>query len=237
MSPRTLLASVCCLTFPLLALAQAQDSAPVPLHGEIQDGQYISPTGLFQMPIPVLAPLGGTVSDSANVVTFRDAFTTSITVAVFPLSQAQVDEYHTIGSKDFLVQFFTNIVLKDLLSTYPGAAAESNARFISKLDGGAVLVYTLLPGGSAFNSRIELFPGQDAIPVAKRGNLAFVHDKNVILISSELGERSTERSLYKLTPAEQDLVLRSRLVALADSMILKSPATAPAAANTAAPAK
>lgn len=236
MSPRTLLASICCLMFPFLAFAQAQDAAPVPLHGEIQDGQYISPTGLFRMPVPVLAALGGTVSDSANVVTFRDAFTTSITVAAFPLTQAQVDEYHTIGAKDFLVQFFTNIVLKDLLSTYPGAAAESNARFISKLDGGAVLVYTLLPGGSAFNSRIALFPGNDPVPIAKRGNLAFVHDKSVILISSELGERSTERSLYKATPVEQDLTLRSRLVALADSMTLSSPTAAPAA-STAAPAK
>ena len=231
MSPRTLLASVCLLALPVAVFAQSEAGAPPTLQGSIDNGLYVSPTGLFKIPIPVIPALGGTISDSASVVTFRDAFTTSITIAVFPLDQAQVAELQTIGPKDYLVQFFTDVVLKNLITNFRGASAEPNARYIAKAEGGAVLVYTLLPGGSAFNPRIELFPGNDNIPIAKRGNLAFIHDNHVILISSELGERSTERSAYTLTSDQQDQILRSRLLALADSMELLTPPAAPAAAK------
>ena len=48
-------------------------------------------------------------------------------------------------------------------------------------------------------------------PVAKRGNMIFVKNGFVYVISTELAERVTEGSAYTLTQQEEDVSLREKL--------------------------
>ncbi|MFA5262295.1 MAG: hypothetical protein WC378_00610 [Opitutaceae bacterium] len=220
------------LSLSIAAFARAQDSAPA-LAGEIRDGLYVSPTGQFSLPIPVLDELGGRISDSGNVVTFEDAFTTHITIAVFPMDNALRQQLAAKVKKDFLIDFFAQALLPSLRSQSQGSSVES-AKFLPKTMDGALLLQTLMPGGSMFLHRIILFGRHDNIPVAKRGNLLFVRGDSVIIISSELAERSTERSLYTKTSAEEDDILRERLLKILGTIVFPA---APAAISPAAPAK
>src|SRR5882724_11012331 len=105
---------------PLLAVAlavspllvSAQDPAPA-LAGRIEGRTYISPTGVFKVTIPVLPELGGSVTDTPNVVTFQDEFNTHVSIAAFPQDATQRWEMSTRGLKDYLIYFFSNFVLSD----------------------------------------------------------------------------------------------------------------------------
>lgn len=48
-------------------------------------------------------------------------------------------------------------------------------------------------------------------PVAKRGNLIFMQNHVVYVISIELAERSLEGALYNKTTEQENTILRSRL--------------------------
>jgi hypothetical protein len=215
--PRRLLALVS------LAVAASRVAAAEPaLAGKIEGGSYVAAGGLFRVPIPVLPELGGTVSDTPNVVTFADDFTTYISIASFPLDAAQVREEAARGRKDYLTTFFTNFVLPDFLQRFPGTKVE-NPRFLPAQNDGALLVYLLLPGGSMFKdrSRLSLEPATTA--VAKRGNLLFLRGDRVFVLSTELAERVLERTTYSKTTAEEDEILRQRLLALLPKIEFRPP--------------
>ena len=232
MSMRSSLASILFIGLPLVLSAQADgpdDSGS--LTGKIVGDTYASATGLFRVSVPVLSELGGTITDTPNVVTFADSFTTHITIAVFPLDATQCWELSTGSKKDYLVKFFTGFLLTDFRQKFPGAAVESSS-FLPTVQDGALLVYALLPGGSMFNQRIALFGAGDNVPTAKRGNLLFVRDDNIFILSSEIGERATERSLYTKTTAQENEFLQQRLLDVLGRMRFTSAApAAPAAAK------
>src|SRR5690606_26907758 len=108
---------------------------------------YFSPTGAFNVTIPVLPELGGRIMDTENVVTFQDSFSVLCTIAAFPMDATQRWEHSTRGPKDYLAYFFANFVMPDFQETFRGARAES-AVFAPSIGGGSLLVYVLLPGGS-----------------------------------------------------------------------------------------
>jgi hypothetical protein len=195
----------------------ASQALPQQTYGIIDGDSYISPHGIYRMKIPVLPQLGGDVSDSPNVVTFADDFSTRITVAAFPLTPELKADFEKRGAKDFLVSFFTKFIMPDLIARAPKAQIEQNASFLPKCQGGSMLIFTLLPGGSYFDQRVMIFnrPGS---AVAKRGNLCFVKNDFVFFISSELAERVLEKSTYKKTPEEENAILRQRLQNLATTM-------------------
>ena len=174
------------------------------------------------MTIPVLPELGGSVFDTENVVTFGDDFKTHVSVAVFAQDTTQHWENETRGRQDYLVYFFSTYVMPDFQQRSPGAKIES-ARFLPGIKDGALIVYTLLPGGSMFADRISLTGDPDPSLVAKRGNLLFVKNDHVFVISTELAERVLEHSTYHKTTAEEDEVLRSRLLALLGSIEVSRP--------------
>lgn len=174
------------------------------------------------MTIPVLPELGGSISDTENVVTFDDDFSTSVSVAAFAQDTTQRWENETRGRQDYLVYFFRTYVMPDFQQRAPGARIES-AGFLPGIQDGALIVYTLLPGGSMFADRISLTGEPDPSLVAKRGNLLFVKNAHVFVISTELAERVLEHSIYHKTTAEEDALLRTRLLNLLDSMKLFSP--------------
>lgn len=226
---------------PLALPAQVADEGEEKiLEGAIQGNQYLSPTGLYKVTIPVLQELGGDVNDTPSTVVFNDAFTSHITITVFPMDATQRWEMSTRGKKDYLVQFFANAILPDFRQRFPGTNVES-AKFLNTEHDGALLAYTLIPNGTMFLQRIALFGQGDKIPVAKRGNLLFIRNDVVYIISIEMAERSVERSQYTMTTAQEDEILRTRLHDIANKMTFAAPA-APAVAPkapksvTAAPA-
>ena len=198
-------------------MGSAQLDAKSPLRGKLSGSKYISPTGAFQVTVPVLPELGGTVTDTATVVTFGDDFKLHISIAAFPQDSTQRWELSARGTKDYLIYFFTTFVLPDFVRRFEGASIEDSARFIPTINDGALLVYTLLPGGSMFTERAAL-PGTDPKTlVAKRGNLLFLKNDHIFVISTELAERVLERNT-KRTPTEENDLLRRRLTDLLAKM-------------------
>ena len=217
----------------LLALAslpvvtRAQDAPGPALVGRVEGRTYISPTGVFRVSIPVLPELGGTITDTPNVVTFQDEFSTHVSIAAFPQDATQRWEMSTRGLKDYLVYFFSNFVLADFKQAFEGTQIES-AKFSPGLLDGALITNILLPGGSMFADKIPQFD-DNRIPVAKRGNLLFVKNGYIFVISTELAERVIEGRTYNKTTAEEDELLRHRLNDIVDRIqFAKPPAAAPA---------
>jgi hypothetical protein len=193
-------------------------------YGRVEGDTYISPTGVFRIKIPVLAELGGAVSDTPNSVIFDDDFQIHVSVAAFPLSQDLKSEYETRGPQAFLISFFTGIVMPDFVANFPGSSMEQKAAFLPQLQGGSILIYTLHPGGSNFEIRSTISRAVKPV-VAKWGNLSFVRSGYVFIITTELAERALQRSTYKQTPEEENAILRQRLLDIVAKMqIAPSPA-------------
>lgn len=228
---------------PLIALAllaavtlsRAAD-APQPgtLEGKIEGRNYVSPTGMFKVAIPVLPELGGEITDTPNVVTFEDDFNVHVSIAAFPQDATQRWELSTRGLKDYLVYFFSNFVLADFKQNFNGVQIES-AKFgaMPGVQDGALIAFILIPGGTMFADKIPALGTGAAVPVAKRGNLVFVKNGHIFVISIELAERVIEGKTYKKTTAEEDDILRTRLMDVLGKMqFAKPPAATPSASAT-----
>ena len=189
-----------------------------PLVGRMEGEQYISMNGEFRIRAPVLPELGGSIEDSDSVVTFHDNFSTHVSIACFDLDATQRWELETRGRRDYLLYFFTDIVMANFTTRFPGSQIES-ARYLPELLEGSLIAYSLLPGGSNF-APPELVPGNAAHePVtAKRGTLLFVRHRHVYVVTTELAERVTQRSTYKQTVEQENELLSARLQALVGRM-------------------
>jgi hypothetical protein len=218
-------------TFVSLGLGvRAQDTRPA-LAGKIDGKTYVSPTGVFKVTIPVLAELGGEITDTPNVVTFQDAFNVHISIAAFPQDATQRWENSTRGIKDYLIYFFSNFVLSDFKQAFEGVQIES-AKFIPGTLNGSLITYILIPGGTMFANKVPALGTDGRVPIAKRGNILFVRNGHIFVISTELTERVIEGRTYKKTTVEEDDILRQRL----NDVIAKMQFAAPPASATPAPA-
>lgn len=211
------------LTGCVLATAlSAQDAPSSGLYGEVRNGHYTANEGRFRVPVPVLQELGGKVFDTENVVTFTDDVSTHVSIAAFPLDMSNKWELETRGVKDFLVFFYTEHVFANFEQRFAGVANERSV-FTPELRGGALLVFTLLPGGSAFQGKGNVVDTSTAPPVAKRGTLLFVARETIFILSSELAERVTQRSAFQKTADEENEILRARLIELASRLQIPAP--------------
>lgn len=212
----------------LLALSIAPLSAQTGLVGRVDGNQYLSPTGAYRITIPVLPELGGRIVDTPEVVTFEDDFNVHASLACFKMDATQRWEHETRGRRDYLIWFFTNFVQRDFQARFPESRVES-AKFIPGMEGGTLLTYNLLPDGTMFANRPS-FSATGEVFVAKRGNLLFLRDGHVYVMSMELAERALERRTYTKTTEEEDELLRRRLLELYGRISFTStPASAPAA--------
>jgi hypothetical protein len=214
---RILIVVACAAVLP----ASAQDAQPQ-LAGRIEGRSYLSPTGVFKVTIPVLAELGGEVTDTPNVVTFQDDYSLHVSIAAFPHDATQRWELATRGTKDYLVYFFSNFVLSDFRQAFPSAKIES-AKFLPTTLEGALLTYMLVPGGTMFANRVPTVGLTERVPIAKRGNLLFVRNGHTFIISTELAERVIEGSSFKKTTDEEDELLRTRLLEMVGRITFSKP--------------
>ena len=74
-----------------------------------------------------------------------------------------------------------------------------------------------------FAHKIPFVGEADSLPAAKRGNLLVVREGWTFVLSIELAERILERSTYKKTPAEEEEILRQRLVELLGKITFSTP--------------
>lgn len=190
--------------------------------GQIAADRYQSPTGEFDVLIPVLPELGGQITDTPVVVTFQDAFNVHASIACFAMDATQRWEFGGRDTKDYLAWFFANFVQTDFQQRFPAARIES-ARYYPSIMNGALLVYNLLPDGTMFNHRVAV-TGPDLLLVAKRGNLVFVHSHHVYVISIELAERVIQARTWDKTTTEEDDLLRQRIFRLLRDMKFRTPA-------------
>ncbi|HEY8993625.1 MAG TPA: hypothetical protein VIM71_02985 [Lacunisphaera sp.] len=202
---------------PLLLCSLALAAAPAPtadLMGRMDGESYVSPTAQFRIRAPVLPELGGVITDDENVVTFQDNFGTHISVACFPLDATQRWEFETRGRRDYLLYFFTDVIMTNFTTRFPGSKIES-ARYLPDLEEGSLIGYSLLPGGSHFEQQNRVLDGPSPTPVvAKRGTLLFIHNRHIYALSIELAERATQRTTYKQTVEQENEQLSARLTAL-----------------------
>jgi hypothetical protein len=203
------------------------------LHGKVEGKTYVSPTGMFKVVIPVLPELGGDITDTPNVVTFQDDFNVHVSIAAFPQDATQRWELSTRGVKDYLIYFFSNFVLSDFKQTFEGVQIES-AKFVPGMLEGSLLTYLLVPGGTMFGDRVPAAMTSSRPPVAKRGNLLFVRNGHVFVVSTELAERVIEGKSFNKTTAEEDEILRNRLNDIVGKLTFAKP---PAATPAKEPAK
>ncbi len=182
------------------------------LYGTLKRESYIAPGGFYTVSVPVLPELGGEITDTENVVTFDDSVSTHISLANFPLDISQKWDLGEKGLRDYLTGFFTTYVLSDFQTRFPGSTAESTL-FIPELMDGSLMSFTLLPGGSVYSGQIHI-PGAPAepAPIAKRGNLLFVHHERIYILSIELAERVTQKKFFNKTAEEENTILRERLI-------------------------
>jgi hypothetical protein len=208
----------------VLAMAAVSGNSQEPataLQGSVESSVYSSPTNAFKIALPVLPELGGRIRDTERVVMFQDTFGVQISIGAFPQDATQRWELSTRGIKDYLIYFFGAFVMADFKGCCPGAHIESAGFAADYLDG-ALFCYILLPGGSMFADQIAFsLPGKP--PVAKRGNVVFVRNGLVFVVSTELAEKVTEGSTYKKTPDEEDKILRKRLVGIVAKMQFPKP--------------
>jgi hypothetical protein len=197
------------------------------LHGRVDGKTYVSPTGQFKIQVPVLPELGGEISDTPNVVTSQDDFNVHMSIAAFPQDATQRWELSTRGTKDYLVYFFSNFVLSDFKQTFEQVQMES-AKFLPSVLDGALLTYIVIPGGTMFGERVPQI-NEPVVPMAKRGNLLFIRNGFVFVISTELGERVIEGPAFKKTTAEEDDILRTRLIDIVNKISFAKPPAGDAA--------
>jgi hypothetical protein len=87
----------------------------------------------------------------------------------------------------------------------------------------------LLPGGSMFADKVPQYD-DGRLAVAKRGNMLFVKNGHIFVLSTELAERVIEGRAYKKTTAEEDDLLRQRLNDIVDKIqFARPPVPAPSA--------
>jgi hypothetical protein len=194
------------------------------LAGTVQGDVYFAPSGVYSVTIPVLPELGGTVTDTANVATFQDSFCTHISIAAFKQDATEKWKLETSGTKDYLKDFFSTYVARDFFRTNPKASVDPNARFVPSVNGGALISYITLPGGSMFYNPDLQITEFKAPPTAKRGNMVFVKNGYVFVISTELAEFAVEGTAYKKTAAEDNEILRDRLIDIARKIRFTKPA-------------
>ncbi len=207
-----------------------QPGQMAPLLGRVVYNTYISPTGAFRIPIPVLQEMGGVISDTDHLVTFEDTFTTHISIAAFPQDATQRWQASVDGQKLYLINFFKEDVLPNFRRTFKDTkvSVEENARYLPSVLGGTFIAYLEIPGGTNFNQRIPLI-GDQAPRMSKYGIMVFVKYGVIYVINIELAEKAIEGSAYHQTPAREDAILRTRLMDVASQIEFTPP---PASSST-----
>jgi hypothetical protein len=190
---------------------------PSPLYGHIEDNYYYSAHGNYRVPVLVLSDLGGTITDTQDSVFFQDDFNTYVTISAIPLDTSQRLNLGLWGIKGYLQYYFMSQVAAEFNHVYPGTKIESNGRYLPDAFGGALITYALIPAGSMFAHHVIDLLNRPP-PVAKRGCLEFLQDGYCYVITSELAERITEGSAYSMSQDEEELLLRSRLLNIAQKI-------------------
>ena len=207
---RNLLRSV----WMLSALFRLVGAEAPDLNGTLEDNRYTPQSGRYSITLPIQIELGGTITDTAEVVTFQDNFRLHTSIACFPLSASQHREIQSRGTRDFLVSFFRQHVQTQFNRRFPGAKIEA-ARYLPEVLQGALLVYNTLPGGTMFTKHALLkTPEGESLP-ANRGNLLFLQNSSLFVVSLELASLLPQNETSReITSEDRQEFLRKELLGI-----------------------
>jgi len=204
------------LVFVVLTLSlgavRADDSV---LMGKMVENRYTAPSGSYSITLPIQLELGGVVTDTKDVVTFQDEFRIHASIACFKMGSSHQREIQTRGRRDFLISFFREQVHTQFKRRFPGAEIDE-ARYMPEVLGEALLVYNTLPDGSMFSDQTSVSSSQDSVVLVKRGNLLFLKDQHLYVISVELAKFLLgDKDSPKFSEEEKRALLRKELLDLA----------------------
>jgi hypothetical protein len=197
---------------PAVAKAPAE-SAPAParkLFGRVEGERYHAPGDVYSVAVPVFHGTDAVIMDTPEIVVFKDKVSTLLTIAAFKMPDIAKLQFEGMEPREYLIAFFRDNILRDYRHEFPESTIES-ARFLPDIFAGAMVSFTLMPGGSAFAPPGPANPAAKP-PVAKRGHLVFVRNGTIYVVAIELAERVTQPATYKLTTQEEDRLLFDRLV-------------------------
>jgi hypothetical protein len=205
-------------------MAQHADE-PVPLLGRVEVNTYIAPTGTFKIEIPISPALGGSITDTQNIVIFDDTYLTHITLANYPLDPTEKWNLSTSSPKEYLLNFFGKQILRNYREAFKNVQIRVDplARFLPTMYGGAFIAYLTIPGGSFFSSRVPQVVADPKPRDAKYGVLLFVQKGYVFIISMEFAEHAIEGSANHLSNEREDTILRGRLLDFASKIEFTEP--------------
>jgi len=191
----------------------SESSVPAParkLFGRVEDERYHAPGDVYSVAVPVFHGADAVIMDTPEIVVFKDKVSTLLTIAAFKMPDIAKLQFEGMEPREYLITFFRDNILRDYRHEFPESTIES-ARFLPDIFAGAMVSFTLMPGGSAFAAPSPASPLAPA-PVAKRGHLVFVRNGYIYVVAIELAERVTQPATYKLTKPEEDRLLFDQLV-------------------------
>ena len=180
------------------------------LFGRVEDERYHAPGDVYSVAVPVFHGTDAVIMDTPEIVVFKDKVSTLLTIAAFKMPDIAKLQFEGMGPREYLIAFVRDNILRDYRHEFPESTIES-ARFLPDIFAGAMVSFTLMPGGSAFAAPAPASPLAPA-PVAKRGHIVFVRNGYIYVVAIELAERVTQPATYKLTKPEEDRLLFDRLV-------------------------
>jgi hypothetical protein len=195
---------------------------PTPLLGELIQNTYHSPNQAYSITVPISLDVGGTVTDTPQVVTFQDEFNLHASIACFDVDTAQNREDQARGRRDYLIWFYRQQVHPQFQKRFEGASIDS-ARFVPEMLHGSLIVYSRLPAGSMFEDRLD-FSLVETTTEAIRGNMLFVESGHLYVVSLELAKLLLNPESRALPLDEQQDLLRKQLLDIVGRMTFRSSA-------------
>lgn len=188
------------LLFVFVGHAEAAKLKARNLAGKIKADIYIAPKELFRVPVPVLADLGGTVTDGLGFVHFTDDIGHLFRIEYMELPPDQVTGALAIGEQDFFNRFLRLFYLPNTVwQVMPESKILAQA-FAKEPDGPMQLTWMFLPHGSiTMNSRAGKPPERDD----SYREIALFMRKNMVYIVS-LAPSDPQVGIFdKKTPPEE----------------------------------
>lgn len=144
---------------------------------------YESPSGNFNVSIPVDAKQGGRVQSQEGVVGFTDDYGTLLRIDYYPLTSEEEEEIDSMGQEKYLGLILTERYVPQAISAnVPDAKVEAH-EYLEDIINGAYFVIVDLPKGSTISKQEN--NGNATRMDAYRGLLSFLNGEYLYIVSSQ----------------------------------------------------
>ena len=172
----------------------------------VKDGTYYSPTGKFQVPVPVSSSMGGKTNEGAGSVSFTDDLCSLYRIDYRVLNEDEKQLLNKMGREEYLASFIENDYLDTFLrKKLPGIKIDFK-EYLGAADNGTLYAQIDAPKGSICT--VSRNGGPHMREDAKRGTLVVLTDDRIYVVTTGLWQLPAPKgiSLEELhTKQEQKL--------------------------------